>query len=195
MRSIARASGQVSRSADVQRSTPSSTTGAEKHSPIATVETAGRRRTARDARLPLAPSDTEGAAMAEDQKPYITRDGKLSTEGRTSADKLLAPHALKSQIGELAREQQMRGRLYPGWIENGRLNEDNAIDQLRQLSRAIESLQLLQEPSINSAITAMKTLTPAEQAVVAAIAATLMDAGTKRPKVLLALRTAAETMS
>lgn len=133
--------------------------------------------------------------MAEDQKPYITRGGKLSTEGRTSADKLLAPYALKSQIGELAREQQMRGRLYPGWIENGRLDEDRGIEQLRLLGRAIESLQLLQEPSINATIAAMKTLTPAEQAVMASIAATLMDAGTKRPKVLLALRTAAETVT
>lgn len=133
--------------------------------------------------------------MADDRKPFITRDGKLSTEGRTPADKLLAPIALKAQMDELVREQQLRGRLYPGWIANSRLEESRGIDQLRALGRAIESLQLLREPSVNATVAAMKSLTPADQAAVAAIATTVMGAGTKRAKLLGALRTALETHS
>jgi|GEM_PF-858472 len=109
--------------------------------------------------------------MPEDQKPFVHQDGSTTpAPGRTPAAKLLAPGALASQVRELQRELAMRERLYPGWIAGGRLKQGSAGDQLRTLGQAIKSLQLLQEPSLNATVTAMKSLTPDMQALVSDIA-------------------------
>ncbi len=117
--------------------------------------------------------------MPEDQKPFIHQDGTSTPPGRTPAAKLLDTSALAVQVRELQREQALRKRLYPGWVDTGRLLPGVADEQLRILGRAIESVQLLQEPRVNTTVGALKLLTPSMQALVSdvAIALTTNPAG------------------
>lgn len=127
--------------------------------------------------------------MPEDQKPFIHEDGTSTpAPGRTPAAKLLGSVELFDQIRELQRERAMRARLYPGWIDNGRLKKDSADAQERNLARAIESLQLLIEPSVNATVASMKTLTPDMQALLADVAIALAEPGIGRQKLANDLR-------
>lgn len=108
--------------------------------------------------------------MPEEQTPFVHQDGSATpAHGRTPAARLLGP-LLGGQVSELQRELALRERLYPGWINNGRLRVATASDQLRLIALAIESLQLLQEPRVNTTVVALKRLTPDMQALVSDIA-------------------------
>jgi hypothetical protein len=133
--------------------------------------------------------------MPEQQKPFITRGGKLSTLGVEPPAELLAPIALSGQIAELRREQELRGSLYPGWVENKRLEEPRAHEQLRLLERAIQSLGILQEPQVNAAVMAMKSFSTADSTLVSDVIVALITVGTRRPRLMLALRSALESVS
>jgi len=127
--------------------------------------------------------------MPEEQTPFVHQDGSTTPEpGRTSADKLLAPFALKNQVAELQRERAMRARLYPGWVDAGRLKRDVADAQLATLGRAIETLQLLQEPRINALVQGMKALTPDQQTLVADIVLAIATPGIGRQQLMNDLR-------
>jgi hypothetical protein len=126
--------------------------------------------------------------MSEPQKPFITRGGKLSSMGAVPPTELLAPIALAGMIAELRREQEMRGRLYPAWLENGRLDEAKAFDQLTQLERAVQTLALVQEPRVNTVVTALQQLDPTLQALVSDIVVALAVPGLGRQRFANALR-------
>ena len=127
--------------------------------------------------------------MPEEQKPFLFEDGTTSpATGRTPAAKLLGTGELAAQVRELQRERAMRARLYPGWIDNGRLKKATADDQERNLARAIESLQLLQEPSVNTVVATMKTLTPDLQSLLADIAMAIAMPGIGRHNLAIDLR-------
>ncbi|MBX9944925.1 MAG: hypothetical protein K2Y40_12655 [Reyranella sp.] len=126
--------------------------------------------------------------MPEEQTPFVHQDGSTSPPGRTTADKLLAPYGLKNQVAELHRERAMRARLYPGWVAAGRLKADVADAQLDTLGRAIETLQLLQEPRINALVLGMKALTPDYQTLVADILLALSVPGIGRQQLAVDLR-------
>lgn len=127
--------------------------------------------------------------MPEEQKPFVHQDGTSTpAPGRTPADKLLPSFALKKQIDELQREKAMRARLYPGWVHAGRLKALTADEQLDTLGRAIETLQLLQEPRINALVQGMKTLTPDQQTLTADIVLAIATPGIGRQQLMNDLR-------
>jgi hypothetical protein len=126
--------------------------------------------------------------MPEQQKPFITQSGKLSTMSTVPAAELLAPIALAGQIAELRREQEMRGRLYPAWLENKRLDQDKAFDQLTQLERAIQTLAMVQEPRTNTVLTALRQIDPTMQALVSDIVVALAVPGLGRQRFANELR-------
>lgn len=127
--------------------------------------------------------------MPENQKPFVHEDGTSTpAPGRTPAGKLLTTFALKQQVNELEREKAMRERLYPGWIRAGRLNPATADLQLDTLGRAIETLQLFQEPRINALVLGMKALTPTEQTLVADIVLAIATPGIGRQQLMNDLR-------
>ena len=126
--------------------------------------------------------------MPEEQEPFVHQDGTSTPPGRTPADKLLAPFALKNQVAELQRERAMRARLYPGWVAAGRLKADTADAQLATLGRAVETLQLLQEPRINALVQGMKALTPDQQTLVADIVLAIATPGIGRQQLAIDLR-------
>lgn len=133
--------------------------------------------------------------MAQDQKAFIASDGTLSPPENLTVDQLLASGVLKGQIDELVRERIMRGRLYPGWVANKRLDADAAAQQLLHLGRAEKTLRLLQEPVVNATLCAMKALAPEHQAALNQVALALLDAGTRRPKLVLELRAAMDAVT
>jgi glutathionylspermidine synthase len=51
---------------------------------------------------------------------------------------------LNEQITELTRELKLRGRLYPGFVERGKLTQTNADTQMAALSAAIATLEWLE---------------------------------------------------
>lgn len=70
-----------------------------------------------------------------------------------------------------------------------------ATQQEAGLDRATETLQLLQEPSINAVVSTMAGLPAAEAAILGDVATALLGAGRRRPKLILALRIAIESVS
>ncbi|MDP2332434.1 MAG: hypothetical protein Q8M19_17230 [Reyranella sp.] len=126
--------------------------------------------------------------MTEPQEPFVHQDGTTTPASRTPADRLLAPFSLKNQVNELQREKAMRARLYPGWINAGRLKAATAEAQLETIGRAIETLQLLQEPRINALVQGMKSLTPDQQTLVADIVLAIVMPGIGRQQLMIDLR-------
>lgn len=50
-----------------------------------------------------------------------------------------------AQIAELERELSLRARVYPRWVEQGRLAQDAADEQIAAMRAAVRSLQILAE--------------------------------------------------
>lgn len=99
----------------------------------------------------------------------------MPDEQKPTPEQLLNPDALKRRITELARY---------------------SMAAQRDFEELIQILRLLQEPAINSAVVALATVKPSgDAAIIAEVCVALMQAGTKRPKLLLALRLAAEAVS
>ena len=63
------------------------------------------------------------------------------------------------------------------------------------LARALDTLKLLREPSVNSTVTALAALHPKDQALVADVAIALGTAGVGRWKLAVVLRHAIEERS
>lgn len=59
------------------------------------------------------------------------------SQGRLDIDR---PPDLHMQIAELERERQMRQRVYPRWVEAGKLSQEEADRRNKCLDAAIESL-------------------------------------------------------
>ena len=113
--------------------------------------------------------------MPEPQKPFVHQDGTATPlPGRTPVEQLLSIASLGNQVRELEREAGMRRRLYPVWVDRKKITQAVADVQERQLQLAIESLQLLKEPTINAGVLAMKGLQPSYQALVVDIALALV---------------------
>ncbi len=58
-----------------------------------------------------------------------------------------APITLDQQIAEVRRELAIRQRVYPKWVESGRMKKDAADTSLTALQAAHDSLVALKEPT------------------------------------------------
>lgn len=119
--------------------------------------------------------------MSEEQEPFVHRDG--STTPKTAPPVELSSHALANLINHMsyARSQNDYG--------------DPRTKAARQepYDQVIALLQLLSQPSLNSAVVALASLEPADASVVVDVATAVMAAGpTKRPKLIRALRVSLE---
>lgn len=70
-----------------------------------------------------------------------------------------------------------------------------ATHQEAGLDRATETLRLLQQPSINAVVATMAELPEADAAILGDVATALLGAGRRRPRLILALRSAMESVS
>ena len=102
--------------------------------------------------------------MPEDQKPFIHQDGTSTPPGRTPVGVLLRPTALATLVEAFETDIAIISDL-----AQPSLNED-----LRIRRRAIETVQLLQEPRVNTTVEALKRLTPNLQALVSDMAIALV---------------------
>lgn len=101
--------------------------------------------------------------MPEDQKPFVHQNGTSTPPGPTPAGTLLHATALATLIEAFETDVAiMRDLALPS------LNED-----LRIRRRAIETVQLLQEPRVNTTVEALKMLSPSMQALVSDMAIAL----------------------
>lgn len=133
--------------------------------------------------------------MPEEQKPFITREGRLTGLPSLTPAELLTPPCLATQLAELMRERDLRGRMYPGWISSGRLDDDKAIEQLKRLERAMQTLELLGKPAVNATASAVASLPPADAAILVDIASALLADAKSRPRLILALGSVLEGAS
>ena len=102
--------------------------------------------------------------MPEDQKPFIHQDGTSTPPSPTPAGVLLRPTALAALVEAFETDIAIMSDLaLPS------LTED-----LRTRRRAIETVQLLQEPRVNTTVEALKRLTPNLQALVSDMAIALV---------------------
>ena len=103
--------------------------------------------------------------MPEEQKPFIHQDGTYSPPAPTPAAELLATNALAAIVRAFRDgEEAIRGLALPS------KDEDR---ELRILGRAIETVQILQEPRVNTTVGALILLGPSMQALVSDIAIAL----------------------
>ena len=121
--------------------------------------------------------------MPETQEPFIHENGK--TLPRRPRPGELTSHRLGGLVNELGRLRQAAGQGDPRLADARREPYDLAIGVIA----------MLREPGFNSAAIAFAALPPADAAILSDVAAALLDAGTKRPKLLLQLRAAMESLS
>lgn len=123
--------------------------------------------------------------MPEDQKPFIHQDGTSTPPGPTPAGALLHTTALATLVEAFETDVAiMHDLALPS------LNED-----LRIRRRAIETVQLLQEPRVNMTVTALKALDPSMQALVSDVAIALSLDPVGRQSLANALRKLVEGRS
>lgn len=101
--------------------------------------------------------------MPEEQKPFIHQDGTSTPPGPTPAAGLLHTSALAKLVKLLEDDEAI--------IKS--LDTVALADELLYRRRAIETVQILQEPRVNTTVTALKTLDPSMQALVSDIAIAL----------------------
>lgn len=116
--------------------------------------------------------------MPEDQKPFTHQDGTSTPPGPTPAAGLLHTSALAMLVRLLKDDEAM--------IKS--LDTVALADELVYRRRAIETVQILQEPRVNTTVTALKTLDPSMQALVSDIAIALSTRVTGRQNLANALR-------
>ena len=116
--------------------------------------------------------------MPEDQKPFIHQDGTSTPPGPTPAAELLHTGALAKLVRLLEDDEAIIKSL-----DTVALAED-----LKSRRRAIETVQILQEPRVNTTVTALKTVDPSMQALVSDTAITLSTAANGRQNLANALR-------
>jgi len=123
--------------------------------------------------------------MPEEQKPFIHQDGTSTPSGPTPAGVLLHTTALATLVEAFETDIAIISDLaLPS------LNED-----LRIRRRAIETVQLLQEPRVNTTVEALKMLDPSMQALVSDIAIGLATNPAGRQNLANALRKLVEGRS
>lgn len=116
--------------------------------------------------------------MPEDQKPFIHQDGTTTLPAPAPAGVLLHTTALATLVEAFEADIAIISDLaLPS------LNED-----LRVRRRAIETVQLLQEPRVNTTVEALKMLDPSMQALVSDIAIALATNIAGRQNLANALR-------
>lgn len=120
--------------------------------------------------------------MPEDQKPFVHQDGTTTPPATPPVAELLSKLSLAGQLHELRVRREYRQRL----VELRRLDGD--ADAERNLSRAIESIQLLQEPRVNMTVCALKALNPSMQALVSDVAIALATNAKNQQHLANALR-------
>lgn len=112
--------------------------------------------------------------MPEDQAPFAHQDGSVSPRRGAPSLRLLSSISLERQIRA---------------ITGAAAFEDAGLD------RATETLQLLREPGINAVVTAMASMPEADAAILGDVATALLAADRRRPRLILALRAALESVS
>jgi len=104
--------------------------------------------------------------MTEDQKPFIHQDGTSTPPGPTRVTELLHTSNLAKLVRLLADDEEI--------IQS--LDNVALADELLWRRRAIDVVQLLQEPRVNTTVTALKALDPSMQALVSDVAIALVVA-------------------
>lgn len=114
--------------------------------------------------------------MPERQQPFIHQNNQPVID-RPHPGALTA-HALGRLVNALGELRDSAGRGDPRLADARR----EPFDQ------AIAALTMLREPGLNSAVVAYASLPPQDAAILGDVGAALIDAGTRRPKLLLLLR-------
>jgi len=57
---------------------------------------------------------------------------------------LVSTFSLADQIAELKRELALRRRVYPRWVENGKLSYEMSTHRMGAMQAAVETLEKLQ---------------------------------------------------
>lgn len=55
----------------------------------------------------------------------------------------LSPVTLDEQIAEVRRELELRKRVYPAWVERGKMTQEAADTHMRRMEVALETLETL----------------------------------------------------
>lgn len=116
--------------------------------------------------------------MPEEQKPFIHQDGTSTPPGPTPAAELLHTSAQAKLVRLLEDDEAI--------IKS--LDTVALADDLKNRRRAIETVRILQEPRVNTTVTALKTLDPSMQALVSDIAIALSTNASGRQNLANALR-------
>jgi len=116
--------------------------------------------------------------MPEDQKPFIHQNGTATPPGPTPAAELLHTSALAKLMAVLEDDEKI--------IKS--LDTVALGDELLSRRRAIETVQLLQEPRVNTTVAALKLLAPSMQALVSDVAIVLATRGKDQQNLANALR-------
>lgn len=117
--------------------------------------------------------------MPEDQKPFVHQDGTATPTAAASPGELLRPARLKRLAHEMAFVAQA----------------DLTAGQRLTADVAGEILDLLQDPSLNTTMTALVALEPGDRALVSDVATMLLTAGNRRHRVVVELRALLEKLS
>jgi hypothetical protein len=127
--------------------------------------------------------------MPEEQVPFIHEDGTRSPAVVAGLNAFLRPTTLEALVKSLRN-----------MAEGSRRNANGSLFELLTrsafaLDAAATILEWERTPSINSTIAALLLLPPNEQAIVSDAAVQLLEAGAKRHRLVLELRTVLEKAS
>lgn len=126
------------------------------------------------------------------QRPFAHQDGSKTPAPAKPVHDLLAPHALASQLANLDSEIAST-KSFAGELDD--IGSEAYLAAAGLLGDTRGVLLALQAPPVNATVVAMHALPPSEAAIIAQVAVALLDAGSKRPKLILELRAALDRVT